>query len=145
MLTGDPVAAEDLLQVAFALVWPKWDRIRHEAPDAYVRKTMLRAHLRGRQRRWHAETPTETLRDGIHTVDFRSDIDQQRVLVEALRHLPVRQRQAVVLRFADDLSVDTVADLMGCTPGTVKSQTAKGLTKLRAALQDIEQDEVEQR
>lgn len=54
--------------------------------------------------------------------------------------LPVRQRQVVVLRFFDDLSVDAVADVMGCSTGTVKSQSAKGLAKLRQALEATEPD-----
>ena len=53
------------------------------------------------------------------------------VVVEALARLPVRQRRAVVLRHFDDLSVVTVAEIMGSSTGTVKSQTAKGLARLR--------------
>jgi RNA polymerase sigma factor (sigma-70 family) len=52
----------------------------------------------------------------------------------------VRQRQVVVLRFFDDLSVGTVADVMGCSTGTVKSQSAKGVAKLRQALEATEPD-----
>jgi len=54
--------------------------------------------------------------------------------------LPVRQRQVVVLRYFDDMSVEAVADVMGCSVGTVKSQSAKGLSKLREALQATQAD-----
>jgi RNA polymerase sigma factor (sigma-70 family) len=54
--------------------------------------------------------------------------------------LPVRQRQVVVLRYFDDMSVEAVADVMGCSEGTVKSQSAKGLAKLRQVLEATEPD-----
>ncbi len=59
--------------------------------------------------------------------------------------LPVRQRQAVVLRYYDDLSVDAVADVMDCSAGTVKSQSAKGLSKLRQALEATKPDRTSRR
>ncbi len=140
MLTGDAAAAEDLLQATLAKVWPHWARVADGHPDAYVRKAMLRTHLTWRARLWHRERPTD-----LTTYDVAAAgpgdgsgtgvTEDRMVLTAALAGLPARQRQAVVLRYFEDLSVETVAELMGSTTGTVKSQSAKGLAKLRAALE----------
>ena len=99
---------------------------------------MVRVNASWRARRWNQETPTldADLHQGHapHGID-PARLDDQLILLHALMTLPVRQRQVVVLRFFDDLSVEAVADLMGCSTGTVKSQSARGLTKLREALQ----------
>ncbi len=145
MLTGDEAAAEDLLQTALARTWPHWARIADGRPDAYVRKVMVRLNASWRTRRWNQETPTPDA--GLHPrrrhapdENDPARFDDRLILLEALTTLPVRQRQVVVLRFFDDLSVDAVAEVMGCSTGTVKSQSAKGLAKLRQALDAIEPD-----
>lgn len=135
MLTGDSGAAEDLLQTALARVWPHWDRIAESRPEAYVRQVLIRTHASWAARRWRGETPTADVsmasRPGR---DEHAAVDVRLVLATALAGLPRRQRQAVVLRYFDDLSVETVAEIMDSSPGTVKSQSAKGLSKLRDAL-----------
>ncbi len=140
-LTGDAGAAEDLLQIALARTWPHWDRVRHGRPEAYVHTVMVRTNASRRARLWHRETPTTDLMVGAEKSrvsgqlpDRHEQIDDRLWLMAALAQLPLRQRQAVVLRYFDDLSVDAVAEIMGSSPGTVKSQTAKGLAKLRAAM-----------
>lgn len=145
MLTGDQVAAGDLLQTALAKTWPHWARIADGHPDAYVRKVMVRVNASWRGRRWNRETPTPDA-NLHHQRDHASDgndsarLDDRLILRNALMNLPVRQRQVVVLRFFDDLSVDAVSEAMGCSTGTVKSQSAKGLAKLRQALEATESD-----
>ena len=145
MLTGDRAAAEDLLQTALARTWPHWDRVADGQPDAYVRKVMVRVNASWRARHWNRELPAPDADLHAHDRDLADGhdparIDDRLVLSRALMTLPVRQRQVVVLRFFDDLSVDAVADAMGCTAGTVKSQSAKGLAKLREALHTTEPD-----
>ena len=145
MLTGDQPAAEDLLQAALARTWPHWARIADGHPDAYVRKVMVRINANWRARRWNEETPTADadLPHRRHHAPGGSDparLDDRLILLKALTTLPLRQRQVVVLRFFDDLSVHAVAEVMGCSPGTVKSQSAKGLAKLRQALETTEPD-----
>jgi RNA polymerase sigma-70 factor (sigma-E family) len=145
MLTGDQAAAEDLLQTALARTWPHWARIADGQPDAYVRKVMVRTNANWRARRWNQEIPTadSDLRSQRHQAPDGDDparLDDRLILLKALAMLPVRQRQVVVLRYFDDLSAGAVADVMGCSTGTVKSQSAKGLAKLRQALEATEPD-----
>ncbi|MCK0112637.1 SigE family RNA polymerase sigma factor [Ornithinimicrobium sp. F0845] len=138
MLTGDPAAAEDLLQTALARTWPHWDRVRHGHPEAYVRTAMVRTNASWRARFWHRERATDLTSAGhgisprqYAVADHSGPVTDRVVLAEALAALPVRQRQAVVLRYFDDLAVREVAEIMNCSEGTVKSQTAKGLARLR--------------
>lgn len=144
MLTGDAAAAEDLLQTALARTWPHWDRVVGGAPDAYVRKVMTRTQATWRLRKWTGETPTAQLVPTGSSGNEQARVDERMVLAAALGSLPIRQRQAVVLRYFDDLSVEAVAEIMGSSPGTVKSQCSKGLSKLRCVLSEVEQIEMEQ-
>lgn len=138
MLTGDAATAEDLLQTALARTWPHWDRVCDGGnPEAYVRTVLVRLNASWRRRLWNREHPSD---DPAKAAAERPGEDEHRrtddrsVLIGALSTLPLRQRQAVVLRYFDDLSVETVADVMGTSPGTVKSQSAKALLKLREAI-----------
>jgi RNA polymerase sigma-70 factor (sigma-E family) len=135
LLTGDAQLAEDLLQSALARAWPHWSRIGDGQPEAYVRKIMLRMHAASSRRRWWRETPTEVLPERP-SVDGHAAADDRAVLAAVLASLPVRQRQVVVLRYYDDLSVRDVAMALGCSVGTVKSQAHKGLNALRSALEE---------
>jgi RNA polymerase sigma-70 factor (sigma-E family) len=134
MLTGDAQLAEDLLQSALARAWPHWPRIGGDRPEAYVRKVMVRLHGTWWRRRWNGELPTADMPETI-VGDAYAAADERAVLRSALLQLPKRQRLAVVLRYYDDLPEQEVAALMGCTVGTVKSQAAKGLARLRTALE----------
>jgi RNA polymerase sigma-70 factor (sigma-E family) len=138
MLTGDAAAAEDLLQTALARTWPLWARVSRGHPEAYVRTIMVRTNASWRSRFWHREKPTDLTSGTDHIrieayagTDRSEQVTERMVLVAALAQLPVRQRQAVVLRYFEDLAVRDVAEIMACSEGTVKSQTAKGLTRLR--------------
>lgn len=150
MLTGDPHTAEDLLQTALSRTWPHWTRIRDQHPEAYVRQVMVRTNASWWSRKWRGERPTEDLADAAarsgspahgegDAADPQHGIPERLDLARALRDLPLRQRQCVVLRHFDDLSVAETARAMGCSEGTVKSQTAKGLASLRTAVEQEEQ------
>ena len=143
MLTGNAAAAEDLLQTALARAWPHWRRIQDGRPEAYVRTVMVRTNASWRARRWTGETPTADVPE-VAATDEGVRVDERLALVTALAALPLRQRQAVVLRYFDDLSVEAVAEIMGSSPGTVKSQSAKGLAKLRAVMGAADDERVEQ-
>jgi RNA polymerase sigma-70 factor (ECF subfamily) len=138
LLTGDWGHAEDLLQTSLAKVYRAWGRLDgHENLDAYVRRVMVNTQTTWWRRAWKAEqtTGTGTLPDwpGPDAVDASDDRDRLR---RALLTLPARQRAVVVLRHYEDMSEAEVARTLGCSVGTVKSQCARGLAKLRDALDD---------
>ena len=136
LLTGDHQLAEDLVQTALAKVAPRWGRVvRAGDPTPYVRTVMVRTAIAWRRRRWRGEVPTAPLPDREHP-DVSSATDSRERLRTALLRLAPRQRAAVVLRFYEDLSEAETARALGCAVGTVKSQTARGLAHLRAALSD---------
>ncbi|CAM5621004.1 DNA-directed RNA polymerase sigma-70 factor [Streptomyces spiroverticillatus] len=134
LLTGDAHLAEDLVQTALAKVWPKWHRIRDEHPEAYLRRTLVTTHSSWWRRRWRGELPHGEVPDLRAAPDAYAGVDLEELLGAAVRALPARQRAVVVLRFFEDLGVEETAEVLGCTAGTVKSQSAKALRTLRAAL-----------
>ncbi|MFE4537880.1 SigE family RNA polymerase sigma factor [Streptomyces scopuliridis] len=134
LLTGDAHLAEDLLQSTLAKVWPKWPRIAGDRPEAYVRTSLVHLHASWWRRRWRGELPYGEVPDKAGTFDAYAEVDLEQSLAAAVRALPVRQRAVVVLRYFEDLSVEDTAATLGCTPGTVKSQSARALRSLRAAL-----------
>ena len=131
LLTGDWASAEDLVQTALVRSWPHWRRLPdHDAAEAYVRRVMLNTFSSWWRRRWRGETPTAELPERP-AADAFGDSDVRDALVGAVRLLPRRQRAVVVLRYFDDLTEAQAAEALGCSVGTVKSQTAKALATLR--------------
>jgi RNA polymerase sigma-70 factor (sigma-E family) len=133
LLTGDRHLAEDLVQAALAKAALRWDRVGAQGdPAPYVRTVLVRTAIAWRRRRWHGEVPTSPLPE--RSAPEQGATSDRRDLHHALLQVPARQRAALVLRFYEDLSVADTAQAMGCSVGTVKSQTAKGLAHLRALL-----------
>ena len=134
LLLGDHAEAEDLVQSALAKTYANWHRVRDlNAAAGYARTTLVNtASSWFRRRSWRNEHPTEVLPDG--TLDH--DPTDRSLLVQALAQLPPRQRAAVVLRYYEDLTVAQTAAALGCSEGTVKSQTSDALARLRALLGD---------
>ncbi|GAB2746487.1 SigE family RNA polymerase sigma factor [Kitasatospora kifunensis] len=135
LLTGNQHDAEDLAQTALAKVYASWRRVRgSDSPDAYVRRILVNSNFDRFRKRRLAEHPTDEPLEpgGPHPTDASAQVDQRQVLFAALAALPARQRAVVVLRYWEDLSEAQVAAALGCSVGTVKSQAAKGLAKLRA-------------
>jgi RNA polymerase sigma-70 factor (ECF subfamily) len=130
LLTGSWAGAEDLVQSTLVRVWPRWHRLAGQpGAEAYARRVMVNLATDWRHRRWTSEVPTDPMPDHVRAVARDSDLPV--VLARALLDLPARQRAVVVLRFFDDLSVEDTAAALGCTGGTVKSQTSKALATLR--------------
>jgi RNA polymerase sigma-70 factor (sigma-E family) len=130
LLTGDWATAEDLVQTALMRAWPHWERISADnRADAYVRRIMVNKSLDWRARRWNAEVPTEVLPEAPAHGSVSSEAHH--VLLLAVRSLPPRQRATIVLRYFDDVSEADTAAAMGCSVGTVKSQSSKALATLR--------------
>ena len=148
LLTGDRHLAEDLVQAALAKVWPKWEAVVAQGePDGYVRRTLLTTYLSWRRRPGFFERPTSALPDlAAPSADpADADPDLRRAMLAALARLPRRQRATVVLRYFEDLSDVQTAQAMGCSVGTVKSQTAKALRTLRAHLSDTRTEVLDER
>lgn len=141
LLTGHRADAEDLLQTALARCVPAWGRVSGD-PEPYVRTVLVRENVsRWRRRRWR-EVSTDLVDDGLAGgVDDPSVADRV-TLVRALEQLPPRQRTAVVLRHVEGLPEREVATAMGCSVGTVKSQTHAGLRRLRQLLAEATGDDV---
>jgi RNA polymerase sigma-70 factor (sigma-E family) len=113
-----------------ASAYPRWSRIRQDDPEAYVRKIMVNTWSSWWRRRWRGEVPLAQLPDGA-APDTYAAADHRFALRSALAKLPPGQRAVVVLRYHQDLSETQVADLLGISVGTVKSQAAKALAALR--------------
>ncbi|MFC4592233.1 SigE family RNA polymerase sigma factor [Sphaerisporangium corydalis] len=129
MLTHDWATAEDLLQESLVKTWFAWPRLSE--PEAYARKVLVTTYVSWRRRRWRHELPSDELPEGVRAGDGSEKSDERDAMWRALGRLPVRQRAVMVLRFYEDLSLAEAADVLGCGIGTVKSQTAKALAKLR--------------
>ena len=128
LLTGDRHLAEDLLQTALAKAWLSWGRV-HGDHEGYVRKILVNTYISMWRRRWNGETPTDVLPEPTTTA-AGADPHARHDLRVAVRRLPKRQRAVVVLRYFEDLSEREVAELLGCSVGTVKSQCSRALAKL---------------
>lgn len=135
LLTGDQHLAEDLVQTALARTMRSWKRLERTGnAEAYTRKVMYHLQVSWWRRRSRERQIVRQLDQPVSTPDSSQDVPKQLALREALLRLTARQRAVLVLRFYEDRSVDETAKLLGCTTGTVKSQTAKALFRMRAAL-----------
>jgi RNA polymerase sigma-70 factor (sigma-E family) len=139
VLCGDRHLAADVVQETLVRLYTGWARVRVvEHLDAYVHRMLMRRFLEERRRPWSRMRLTPTVPDAapVGPVAFSASVEDRSALVTALRRVPPRQRAVLVLRFLYDLPVDEVADLLDTTPGTVKSQTSRGLTTLRRLLDE---------
>jgi RNA polymerase sigma-70 factor (sigma-E family) len=139
LFCGDWHLAEDLMQQSLIKVYRAWSRVQQQDRlGNYARQVLLRTWLDEKRRPWRRAEFTTTVPD---TADASADPDQRAhqvwardVVRKALLEVPPRQRAVVVLRYFDDLTVAETAQVMRCSEGTVKSQTARGLAALRAAV-----------
>jgi RNA polymerase sigma-70 factor (sigma-E family) len=136
LLTGDRHKAEDLLQIALVKTWRRWPRIaRDGAVEGYVRRVLVTTYTDWWRRRWNAEVPaarlpdlpTESGPDSPEVAAIRHDV------LAALARLSRGQRAVIVLRYFDDLTEQQTATALGCSVGTVKSQTSRAMAALRSS------------
>jgi RNA polymerase sigma-70 factor (sigma-E family) len=134
LLAGqDRAAAEDLLQLALERAYRHWARVcRSGDPERYVQRILANAS----NDRWRlaARRPERLLRPGDAdplAQDQSDAVAERDFLMRALAALPPRQRTVLVLRYFNDLSEAEIADALGCSVGTVKSQASRGLARLR--------------
>jgi len=132
LLTGSREAGEDLLQSALERVLKRWATIEGN-PEGYLRRTLY--HLAADRWRQQAALGRQLrlLRPGAAVVDAdpMADVDVRDSLVRLLMQLPKRQRAVIVARYWEQLSEAEAAEALSCSIGTVKSATARGLSRLR--------------
>jgi RNA polymerase sigma-70 factor (sigma-E family) len=134
LMCGDWHRADDHTQAAFVALHRHWRRVRDKgALDAWMRRTLMRAVVDESRRPWRRERFTDDV-VAVDTVVADPDVTTRHVLVDGLRSVPPRQRAVLVLRYLDGLDVAATAAALGCSEGTVKSQTSHGLAALRTAL-----------
>jgi RNA polymerase sigma-70 factor (sigma-E family) len=136
MLTGDGHRADDLVQQTCVDLFVCWRRAMAATdPDRYVRAMLVRTFLNERRRGWAKRVQlTGSVPDRPFT---DRETDERTALHAALLQVPPKQRAVLVLRYLYDMSVAEVADAVGCSPGTVKSQAFHGLAALRRLLGDV--------
>jgi RNA polymerase sigma-70 factor (sigma-E family) len=140
-LTGDRWLAEDLAQTALASAYAAWWRVRRaDDPDAYVRRILINASKRRFRGSRLSEQPGEVEPPDPGVADPAAGVGERSALLAALAELPPRQRAVVVLRYAEDLTDAQVGELLGCSAGTVRSQAARALAKLRASARLAEEE-----
>jgi RNA polymerase sigma-70 factor (sigma-E family) len=132
LLSGDRLRAEELLQDSLVRVYERWDKLSHNTDlHAYLRRVVVNGHTSWWQRH-RRENLVADVPDRAAPAGFHADAEIKRALLE----LPRRQRAVVVLRLYEDLSERQTAAALGCSVGTVKSQYARALEKLRQLVRE---------
>lgn len=132
LLCGEWHEAQDLVQIALTKLFVAWGRAsRAENVSSYARSVLVNSYLSSRRLRRHGELPVaEVFEAGVSD----EDSDLRLTLLAALRTLPPRSRAVVVLRYLEDLSIESVASYLGITPAAVKSLNTRGIAQLREYL-----------
>ena len=133
---GDAHLAEDLVQTALTRLYVAWWRVeKDQGAEAYCRRILVNAVVDERRRAWRRSESSRAEVPDVPTTVGGSAEDRAAVRA-ALAELGPRMRAAVVLRHWLGYDVAECAQLLGCSEGTVKSQTARGLDRLRGLLSD---------
>ena len=134
LLTASPTGAEDLLQTTLEKAYVNWSRIgRMEYAEAYVRRMLANALVSSRRRSGTASSRgTSCPRPSGDSAEL--PVLDRHLLWPLVCALPARQRAVIVLRYYEDLTEAQIADVLGCAPGTVKSQSSAAIGALRRAL-----------
>lgn len=144
LVCGDWHRAEDAVQTALVRLFGAWSRARRDSLDGYARRIVINTVIDEHRLGWFRwERPRERLPDHAGA-DLAEASIRKITVMSALAQLPDRQRAIIVLRFWDDQPVEQTARIMRCTPGTVKSQTAKGLRTLRGLLAESIHEHIEE-
>lgn len=138
LAAGDVHRGEDAVQTALTRVYLAWPRVAgDERIDSYVRRAVVNAVIDEHRRRWNRHELPTAEQPEVPAAD-RADATPSNETLAALSALPPRMRSVIVLRFFEDCSVVETARLLGCSEGTVKSQCARALVKLRRHLDPAE-------
>jgi RNA polymerase sigma-70 factor (sigma-E family) len=137
LISGDRHTAEDLVQTALAKLYLSWEKVHdRQMVDGYVRRIIVNEHNSLWRRAWkRRELSTDILPDH-HTVTDEHEHGQRDALWEFVQTLPRRQRAVIVLRYYEDLSEAEIAETLGISTGTVKSQASRALAAMRSRVHD---------
>ncbi len=130
-VSGGRAEAEDLVQTALAGAWPRWRRIRRDQALAYLRRSILNANVSRWRRHRGAELAVASPPERAALRSESDGVDERHALLPRMRALPDRQRAVLVLRYLCDLPDAEIAETLGISAGTVRSQALRGLAALR--------------
>jgi RNA polymerase sigma-70 factor (sigma-E family) len=136
VLVGDWSAADDLVQQTLIALYRCWERLeRHDALSAYTRTVMVRIFISERRsHRWTRELLQDSLPEPEPEAEDMARVGDRMILLKALSTLSVRQRSLVYLRYWEDRSIEDVAQVMECSPATVRASTSRAVKLLRERL-----------
>jgi RNA polymerase sigma-70 factor (sigma-E family) len=129
LVSGDLARAEDVVQTALSRLYLAWPRVRPETLDAYARRCVVNAAMDDRRSLFRRREQVRAQLPDVAAVE--AEHGDEAAVVALLATLPAGMRAAVVLRYVEGLSVAETADAMGCSDGNVRSQSARGLERLR--------------
>jgi len=136
VLTADRALAEDVVQEVLIRASKRWDQLdRLDHPELYVRKMIVNEYLSWRRRSWRLlpKGAAGDFDDRV-TPDYAGQHAERDALLTELGKLPRRQRAVLALRYYEGLSDTEIADVLGCTPGTVRGYASRALAALRVEL-----------
>ncbi len=138
LLLDDLSTSEEVVQDAYVKMHSAWRRIRDpQAAEAYLRTTVLNlARSRMRRRQVAEKHAAKPMPDAASAEHGAMESFERQAVMRALRALPERQRECLVLRYYGDLSEAQIAESMGISTGAVKSHASRGMAALRAALEE---------
>lgn len=142
VVTGSPHQAEDVVQDVLVKAHRRWDRIGGlDHPEAYLRRMIVNEHLSWR-RKWARVVPSPPEHEllDVPVADPADQVVRHDELVEAVRSLPRKQRAAVALRYYANQTDAEIAEVLGCSVSTVRSQIARALAKLRIEIDATRSD-----
>jgi RNA polymerase sigma-70 factor (sigma-E family) len=135
LLVGHRQLAEDLVQEVLARAYVRWDRIiRAERPDLYLRRMLINAHISWWRRRSSHESVGLPVPDEAAAGSLDTEVAERDALWRLIQTLPKRQRAAVVLRYYEDLDDSAIAEILDCSPVTVRTHVMRALAALRERL-----------
>lgn len=133
LMTGNHADAEDVVQTALVKVYAAWSKVSAvDAPEAYVRRILTNTFLSSRR---PLRVTRERLVDRLPETSATPTESEDRLSIwPHVASLPPKQRAVVVLRYYEDLSEQQIADALGCSTGTVKSNASLALKSLKARM-----------
>jgi RNA polymerase sigma-70 factor (sigma-E family) len=139
LIVGDQHLGEDLAQEVLIRAYPRWNRIvAGGRPDVYLRRMLVNAHISWRRKRSSREVVDGTTVDASGPADLGVEAAERDAVWRLIVRLPPKQRVTIVLRFYEDLDDTVIAEILGCSPVTVRTHTMRALAALRLRMRSEE-------